>query len=184
MRTLIRKDEQILFETHKHWYVLILPFLFSVAVFALSLYLFTKLKEFQIWYALVPILGVIYFVYKYYSWKFDLWVVTNYRVIDEFGVFFPGRPMFRPTGKEMLNYLTPYADRSNKDESIPYTNCFEMWGKLETRGPKRQAYVPKITPIEAEHQYFPTDDQFQTARAMFFKPVIQEAVVEETTVNR
>jgi uncharacterized membrane protein YdbT with pleckstrin-like domain len=87
MRTLIRKDEQILFETHKHWYVLILPFLISVVVFALSLYLFTKLTEFQIWYMLFPILAVFYFIYKYYSWKFDLWVVTNYRVIDEFGVF-------------------------------------------------------------------------------------------------
>jgi uncharacterized membrane protein YdbT with pleckstrin-like domain len=64
-----------------------LPFLFTVAVFALSLYLFTKLIEFQIWYALVPILAFIYFIYKYYAWKFDLWVVTNYRVIDEFGVF-------------------------------------------------------------------------------------------------
>ncbi len=87
MRTPLRKDEQILFETHKHWYVLILPFLISLAVLVLSFYLFTILTEFQIWYILFPILAVIYFIYKYYSWKFDLWVVTNYRVIDEFGVF-------------------------------------------------------------------------------------------------
>ncbi len=87
MRTPLRKDEQILFETHKHWYVLIIPFLFSLILISLSLYFFTKLDRLYWWYFALPFLAVIYFVFKYYFWKFDIWVVTNYRVIDEFGVF-------------------------------------------------------------------------------------------------
>ena len=87
MRTPLRKDEQILFETHKHWYVLIMPFLFSLILISLSLYFYTKLDPLRWWYFAIPFIAVIYFVFKYYSWKFDLWVVTNYRVIDEFGVF-------------------------------------------------------------------------------------------------
>ncbi|MCX6175005.1 MAG: PH domain-containing protein [Ignavibacteriales bacterium] len=87
MRTPLRKDEQILFETHKHWYVLIIPFLFSLIIISLSLYFYTKPNPVYWWYFTFPLIAVIYFVFKYYSWKFDLWVVTNYRVIDEFGVF-------------------------------------------------------------------------------------------------
>lgn len=87
MRTPLRKDEQILFETHKHWYVLIIPLLFSLFLISLSFYLYTKLSPLYWWYFTIPVIAVLYLVYKYYSWKFDLWVVTNYRVIDEFGVF-------------------------------------------------------------------------------------------------
>lgn len=87
MRTPLRKDEQILFETHKHWYVLIIPFLFSLILISLSLYFYIKLNTIHWWNFTFPLIAVIYFVFKYYSWKFDLWVVTNYRVIDEFGVF-------------------------------------------------------------------------------------------------
>ena len=86
MRTPLRKDEQILFETHKHWYVLIIPFLFSLILISLSFYFYTELNTLHWWYFAFPFIAVIYFVFKYYSWKFDLWVVTNYRVIDEFGV--------------------------------------------------------------------------------------------------
>lgn len=87
MRTPLRKDEQILFETHKHWYVLIIPFLFSLIIISLSFYFYTKLNPLHWWYFAFPFIAVIYFIFKYYSWKFDIWVVTNYRVIDEFGVF-------------------------------------------------------------------------------------------------
>ncbi len=87
MRTPLRKDEKILFETHKHWYVLIIPLLFSLFLISLSFYLYTKLSPLYWWYFTIPFIAVLYFVFKYYSWKFDLWVVTNYRVIDEFGVF-------------------------------------------------------------------------------------------------
>jgi uncharacterized membrane protein YdbT with pleckstrin-like domain len=86
MRTQLRKDEQILFETHKHWYVLIIPLLFSLILISLSFYFYT-IDPLHWWYFVFSFIAVIYFIFKYYSWKYDLWVVTNYRVIDEFGVF-------------------------------------------------------------------------------------------------
>jgi len=87
MRTPLRKDEKILFVTNKHWYVLIIPALVSIALIIFSFFVFGKLPEIKLWYLVVPLIAVIYFVFSYYSWKFDLWVVTNNRVIDEFGVF-------------------------------------------------------------------------------------------------
>lgn len=87
MRTPLRKGEQIIFETHKHWFVLILPLIITLILIALSVYIYTKLEMIQWWHFIVPVFALFYFIYKYYSWKFDLWVITNYRVIDEFGVF-------------------------------------------------------------------------------------------------
>lgn len=41
-----------------------------------------------IWWALaVAVIGILIFLYRYFRWKVDIWVVTNYRVIDEAGLF-------------------------------------------------------------------------------------------------
>jgi uncharacterized membrane protein YdbT with pleckstrin-like domain len=87
MRTPLRKDEKIFFETHKHWFVLILPLILTLVVIVLSLFIYTKLEVILWWHFIAPVFVLFYFIYKYYSWKFDLWVVTSHRVIDEFGVF-------------------------------------------------------------------------------------------------
>lgn len=87
MRTTLRKDEKVFFETHKHWFVLILLLIITLIIIALSAYVYTKLEVIQWWHFIVPVFALFYFIYKYYSWKFDLWVVTSHRVVDEFGVF-------------------------------------------------------------------------------------------------
>jgi uncharacterized membrane protein YdbT with pleckstrin-like domain len=87
MRTPLRNEEKIIFETNKHWFVLIRPFFSSLLIIGLSFYSYTKLEKLMWWHFLPPFLALIYFIYKYFSWKFDIWVVTSLRVIDEFGVF-------------------------------------------------------------------------------------------------
>lgn len=87
MRTTLRKDEKVFFETHKHWFVLIVPLILTFVIIVLSLFVYTKLELLEWWHFLAPLIAIFYFIYKYYSWKFDLWVVTSHRVIDEFGVF-------------------------------------------------------------------------------------------------
>jgi len=87
MRTKLRQDEKLLFETRKHWFFLLIPFFIAVALIILSLYIYFKLEEKSNLYLLIPILSLLYFIFRYYSWRNDLWAVTNIRVIDESGVF-------------------------------------------------------------------------------------------------
>ncbi|MDQ7816362.1 MAG: PH domain-containing protein [Melioribacteraceae bacterium] len=87
MKTSLRKDEQLIFETRKHWFFLIIPILIAMALIILSLYLYFLLEESKSWYLAIPVVSVLYFIYRYYTWKNDLWAVTNIRVIDESGVF-------------------------------------------------------------------------------------------------
>lgn len=87
MRTQLRKDEKLLFETRKHWFYLLTPTLISALIIFLTVFIFIKFESTSAWYLLAPAFSIIYFLLKYYIWKFDLWAVTNYRVIDECGVF-------------------------------------------------------------------------------------------------
>lgn len=87
MKTTLRKDEHLLFETRKHWFFLIIPVLITAALIVLSFYIYFQLDDKKSWYLFIPVLSVLYFLFRYYSWKNDLWAVTNIRVIDESGVF-------------------------------------------------------------------------------------------------
>jgi membrane protein YdbS with pleckstrin-like domain len=87
MRTPIRKEEKILFETRKHWFILIIPFLIPLLLIGLTLYVYMKYSPVSSYLILIPVFSILFLIYRYYSWKFDLWVVTSHRVIDENGVF-------------------------------------------------------------------------------------------------
>jgi uncharacterized membrane protein YdbT with pleckstrin-like domain len=80
MRTKLKKDERIIMVTRHHWLILFLPGLFSVIAAAAGILIGG--------YGLLTIpVAIIYFTYKYFERKFDIWVVTTQRVIDEFGFF-------------------------------------------------------------------------------------------------
>ncbi len=81
MRTPLQPSEKILLKTHTSWVTLILPAL-GILV-AITIGIVSKS-----WEVGLIIFGVaaIYFGWKYLEWKHNIWVVTNFRVIDEFGV--------------------------------------------------------------------------------------------------
>jgi len=83
MRTPLQKEEQILLITHRSWLQLAVPALLVivglVAAYFISLYT-------PNWGWIAGVVGIIYFLFAYWNWKVDIWVVTNYRVIDETGL--------------------------------------------------------------------------------------------------
>ena len=82
MRTPLQKGEQILLVTHTSWIKLIVPVLIALAGWVASFFI-----GFLEWGWIVALAGALYFLLVYFSWKVNLWVVTNYRVIDEAGLF-------------------------------------------------------------------------------------------------
>ncbi|HEV2480783.1 MAG TPA: PH domain-containing protein [Puia sp.] len=85
MRTPLQKGENILLVTYSSWTSLVLPALFTLIAIALSIFLVAHFG--QVWGWLLAVVAVIYWLVRYYSWKVNIWVVTNFRVIDETGVF-------------------------------------------------------------------------------------------------
>jgi uncharacterized membrane protein YdbT with pleckstrin-like domain len=82
MRTPLQKGEKILLITYRSWTSLVMPVL--IAVIGLVGSYFIGFFERYGWIAAV--LGLLYLLIRYFSWKVDIWVVTNFRVIDETGL--------------------------------------------------------------------------------------------------
>ncbi len=84
MRTTLKKDEKILVIIRQHWIKLALP----VLVWVLLLILLLTLRWFSFSTGfLILLVAAIYPAYEYINWKYNLWTVTNMRVVDESGFF-------------------------------------------------------------------------------------------------
>jgi uncharacterized membrane protein YdbT with pleckstrin-like domain len=84
MRTSLKKDEKLLVLIRQHWVILVLPF-FAWLLLSIILLLVnwpgTSAK------LIIILLTAIYPMVEYIKWKYNLWAVTNMRVIDEQGFF-------------------------------------------------------------------------------------------------
>jgi uncharacterized membrane protein YdbT with pleckstrin-like domain len=110
MRTQLKKEERLLVVIRQHWLKLLLPFLAWV-LFTVLLFVF--LKEENTKYALIiALLAALYPGYLYLEWKYNLWAVTNMRVVDENGFF------------------TRYSKESPLDKinNVEYTQS--IWGRM------------------------------------------------------
>jgi len=80
MKTLLKKDEKIIMETNPHWLTLVSPFFVMLVVSILGIIIGS-------YGLLLVVVFVGYFIYKIIQRSNNLWIVTNLRVIDEYGVF-------------------------------------------------------------------------------------------------
>ncbi|AXY78600.1 hypothetical protein D3H65_10810 [Paraflavitalea soli] len=82
MRTPLQKEEQILLITHRSWLQMVVPALLALVGLVASYFI----GFIQYWGWIAAVAGIVYFLFAYWNWKVDIWVVTNYRVIDETGL--------------------------------------------------------------------------------------------------
>lgn len=82
MRTQLKKDEKLLLIIHQHWIKLVPPFFaWLVLTIALLVWLPTAIGF------VIILLTAIFPAVEYINWKYNLWGVTNMRVVDESGFF-------------------------------------------------------------------------------------------------
>ena len=81
MRTAIEEHEKIILIVKKHWLMLGKSLIFLVLAVIFRLIHVSELMSISISVGIV-----LMSVYLYFDWDLDIWVVTNRRVIDEWGV--------------------------------------------------------------------------------------------------
>ena len=87
MRTRLKEKEKEIFVTRQHWYYLVTPFLLSVLILIVDIFLYLN-TGFGFALSFIIFCAVlIYLVFKVFERKNNIWVVTNLRLIDEEGVF-------------------------------------------------------------------------------------------------
>ena len=82
MRTNLKKDERILLVTRQHWLKMFWP-LFGWVAITVLLFLFIEPTTALI----IAFITALYPAYLFLEWSYNLWAVTNLRVIDENGFF-------------------------------------------------------------------------------------------------
>jgi len=82
MRSQLKKNEKLLIIIRHHWLKLILP-IFAWVMLTVLLFIFAPPKIALI----IALLIALYPGYLFLEWKYNIWAVTNMRVIDEAGFF-------------------------------------------------------------------------------------------------
>jgi uncharacterized membrane protein YdbT with pleckstrin-like domain len=85
MRTQLKKEEKLLIIIRQHWLKLVLPFIAWVLL-TILLFIFLNGDNTRIAF-IIALVTAVYPAYLYLEWKYNLWAVTNLRVIDENGFF-------------------------------------------------------------------------------------------------
>lgn len=101
MRTGLRKDEELILEVRKHWFILVKHVMFMLIAFfiAYEFFLAQEIERFRDYLrqnevlddaALIiigaVIVSILNYVYRVIDRRCNIWAVTNLRVIDEWGV--------------------------------------------------------------------------------------------------
>jgi len=81
MKTQLKENEEVILTIKKHWLVLIGPILWTIIF--LIVYIIYNSDIFLI----IAGLSLVWLIYKILYRNSNIWVVTNLRVIDEYGVF-------------------------------------------------------------------------------------------------
>jgi uncharacterized membrane protein YdbT with pleckstrin-like domain len=82
MRSQLKKNEKLLVIIRRHWINLVLPIFAWIAV---TVFLFSFVPDNIA--LIIALVTALYPAYNYIEWKYNLWAVTNMRVIDEAGFF-------------------------------------------------------------------------------------------------
>ena len=84
MRTPLQKGEKILLVTYSSWTSLVVPVLLTLVLIAGAVAIVYYANSALGW--ILAVLGIVYWLIRYSTWKVNIWVVTNFRVIDEAGL--------------------------------------------------------------------------------------------------
>jgi uncharacterized membrane protein YdbT with pleckstrin-like domain len=86
MHTSLRNDEKKLLTVRQHWLVLVLPGVIAVVVTAAAVAAAVYFPAYWWIAAIIAAIFIFNFVWMILQRKTNIWVITNLRVIDEYGV--------------------------------------------------------------------------------------------------
>lgn len=108
MRTKLKENEDVLYVAHRHWIVLVPDILLCFLAVALIGYTkFVHSFEFLAFVIFLVLLAKLLYTILYR--KYDIWVITNTRIIDEYGVLshnFKENPLDKINNVNVFQSLT------------------------------------------------------------------------------
>ena len=160
MKTKLKNDEELVLIIRKHWLVLLKPSLWTVIFLAISITLVIVAKNYAlenadyIYYAagLLIVIVILWFTYKILERRSNLWGVTNFRVIDEYGVFTNNS---KETPLEKINnvsYRQPFLGRVFNYGNVQIQSAAEAGSTLHKMVSRPKSLKDTITQYQEEYR--------------------------------
>jgi uncharacterized membrane protein YdbT with pleckstrin-like domain len=143
MKTNLKQNEKILLSIRQHWFVLIVPVFFTFVFLLFSIVGIQS--EFSGFFFIAGLASILYLLYKVIDRKTNIWVVTNLRVIDEYGVFSVNSKESPLDKINNVSYRKPLLGRIFNYGNVHIQTAAEMGSTIHKMLEKPKLLKDKIT---------------------------------------
>ena len=157
MRTEIKTKEKVVLTLRKHWFTLIEPSFWFLLFLILSLITFQT--AYGIFCHIGTVLTIIWLTYKIIDRKTNIWVVTNLRIIDEYGVFSVNSKESPLDKINNVSYHQPFIGRVFGYGDVQIQTAAEMGSTTHKMVEKPRLLKDTITKCQDEYRQSQIQEQ-------------------------
>ena len=180
MRTEIKTKEKVVLTLRKHWFTLIEPSFWFLLFLILSMITFQT--EYGIFCHIGTVLTIIWFTYKIFDRKTNIWVVTNLRIIDEYGVFSVNSKESPLDKINNVSYHQPFMGRIFGYGDVQIQTAAEMGSTTHKMVEKPRLLKDTITKCQEEYRRSQIQEQgHQLAGTLEGRQSLNTSLADELT---
>ena len=154
MKTDLRANEKVVLTLRKHWLTLITPIFWTIILLLISLIASLSESEYEYgkYFLIVGGMSILWLIYKIIDRKNNIWIVTNLRVIDEYGVFSVNSKESPLDKINNVSYRQPLIGRIFSYGNVQIQTAAEMGSTLHRMVEKPKLLKDTITKCQDEYR--------------------------------
>jgi len=159
MKTELKSNEEVSLTLRKHWFTLIGPILLTTILLLIALT--GSQSEYGKYFMIGGVITILWLIYRIYDRKTNIWVITNYRVIDEYGVFSINSKECSLDKINNVSYKLPFIGRIFNFGHVQIQTSAEMGATVTRMVEKPKLLKNTITNKQEEYQQGKIKEQAQ-----------------------
>lgn len=160
MKTDLRTNEKVILTIRKHAFTLISP-IFWTLLFLLVSFIGYQSEYFTV-FLMISGLALLWLIYKIIDRKSNIWVVTNFRVIDESGVFTINSKESPLDKINNVSYRKPFIGRIFNFGDVEIQTAAEMGSSRHQMVEKPKLLKDSITKSQEDYRQLQLKEQAKT----------------------
>lgn len=152
MKTDLRANEKVVLTLRKHWLTLITPIFWTIILLVISLIASLSESEYGKYFLIVGGMSILWLIFKIIDRKNNIWIVTNLRVIDEYGVFSVNSKESPLDKINNVSYRQPLIGRIFSYGNVQIQTAAEMGSTLHRMVEKPKLLKDTITKCQDEYR--------------------------------
>lgn len=157
MKTELRSNEKVVLTLRRHWFTLVTPIFWTTLILIVAL--FALQFEYGKFLLIGGVLTIGWLIYKIADRKNNIWVVTNLRIIDEYGVFSINSKESPLNKINNVSYRQPFIGRIFSFGDVQIQTAAEMGSTTHTMVENPKLLKDTITRCQEEYNQAQIQEQ-------------------------